>query len=608
MAGRAGARWVYGVMAAAGALAAEPPAGPAHLFGRGFDLDRGTDFSVTLGGIPANLPVTVWGPGYLDLDFAIPELQGPARYRRGSSAVDAGAFAIAGAVRRDLAARVDRPLARLELGLAETDRYARLLWAASRPALGATSTQALEATRAGRPWGDPAGSGRFNGAWLLGREDRDLAWQLAVLGTLERGDGGAPSPLRPLPPGLAAADLHLGDGNRTRRLFLGAGLRREGPGTTTRIQGYAGVSALQVWAGCTGFLRDPVRGDQLELLDRRGFLGLEGSRQWRHRGSGRWEHQAGFQARFDHLAAAEIHATQDRVRLQPLLAASAELGHGALSGQSAVALGRWRARAGLRLDTQINRVLGQFPWPAPARTAVSTLLSPSLGLACAAGPDTRFSLSHGKSFRPGDGLRAAAPMARATGTDLSAETRPLGPWVSGVTLYRVDLEAGTVLDPAWNGFWSRGPARHQGLEWHNLARSGNWSCECCLAWNQARFLDAPAGLDQVPGAVGQTGYLAVGWKDGATSARITLRRLGSYPLTEAGPAARREHGLDLELQRDWKDWSFTVTVLNAFGFRRYNQRYCYVSRLPGEPPGGVAGEWARKADPQTLRFKATRRF
>lgn len=219
--------WVAGVLASATPGVAQEraaPVSPAHTFARGFDLDRGSELRVTLGGIPMNLPSTVWGPGYLDSNLWIPELEGPVSYQRGPHAVEEGGFALAGALRKDLVERVERPALTAEYGGAEADRFGRLLWLDSRPARGATFTYALEGTRNARPWDELDPSSKVNAAFRLGREEADRGWNVTLLATQERGDGGAPDPFRPLPESLE--DLHQGDGLRTRRLLLGAGLRQ----------------------------------------------------------------------------------------------------------------------------------------------------------------------------------------------------------------------------------------------------------------------------------------------------------------------------------------------------------------------------------------------
>ena len=49
-------------------------------FLRGFNLDHGTDFSVSVDGVPMNMPSHAHGQGYLDLNSVIPELVDKVEY------------------------------------------------------------------------------------------------------------------------------------------------------------------------------------------------------------------------------------------------------------------------------------------------------------------------------------------------------------------------------------------------------------------------------------------------------------------------------------------------------------------------------------------------
>ena len=74
-------------------------------FVRGFNLDHGTDFAISVGGMPVNLPTHGHGQGYADLNFLIPELVQRARYRKGPYFAEIGDFSSAGGVGRRAAAR-----------------------------------------------------------------------------------------------------------------------------------------------------------------------------------------------------------------------------------------------------------------------------------------------------------------------------------------------------------------------------------------------------------------------------------------------------------------------------------------------------------------------
>ena len=73
-------------------------------FLRGFNLDHGTDFAVTVDGMPVNMPTHGHGQGYADLNFLIPDLVSGVRYRKGPYFADSGDFSLAGSAQSHHAA------------------------------------------------------------------------------------------------------------------------------------------------------------------------------------------------------------------------------------------------------------------------------------------------------------------------------------------------------------------------------------------------------------------------------------------------------------------------------------------------------------------------
>ena len=101
-------------------------------FLRGFNLDHGSDFAMTVAGAPVNMPTHAHSQGYSDLNFLIPELVAGVQYSKGPYFADQGDFATAGAGNINYATTLDRPLVHVETG---TYDFARGLFAAS-PKLG----------------------------------------------------------------------------------------------------------------------------------------------------------------------------------------------------------------------------------------------------------------------------------------------------------------------------------------------------------------------------------------------------------------------------------------------------------------------------------------
>src|SRR5262245_66237008 len=65
---------------------------------RGFDSDHGTDFQVSIDGIPVNMPSHAHGQGYADLHWLIPETIDRVEIFKGSYFPHLGHFARSGAI------------------------------------------------------------------------------------------------------------------------------------------------------------------------------------------------------------------------------------------------------------------------------------------------------------------------------------------------------------------------------------------------------------------------------------------------------------------------------------------------------------------------------
>src|SRR5262249_2890506 len=117
-------------------------------FLRGFNLDHGTDFSVSLDGVPLNLRTHGHGQGYLDLNTITPELIERIDYRKGPYFADVGDFSAAGTAAFQTFQSAPEPF--VEFWGGENDYY-RLVGTES---VGA-SYIAADLTASNGPWVNP---------------------------------------------------------------------------------------------------------------------------------------------------------------------------------------------------------------------------------------------------------------------------------------------------------------------------------------------------------------------------------------------------------------------------------------------------------------------
>ncbi|AMO21426.2 TonB-dependent receptor [Flavobacterium columnare] len=98
-----------------------------QIFVRGIDNDHGTDFSIQMDGIPANMPSHAHGQGYADMHFMIPETIGTVNFFKGPYEASLGDFSVAGAAQFNSKYRLENNIVKLESGLFNTQRVLTML-------------------------------------------------------------------------------------------------------------------------------------------------------------------------------------------------------------------------------------------------------------------------------------------------------------------------------------------------------------------------------------------------------------------------------------------------------------------------------------------------
>lgn len=98
-----------------------------QMFLRGFDVDHGTDVSVSMDGMPVNMVSHAHGQGYADLHFIIPELIDKVDFGKGPYYADKGDFNTAAYVNFQLKQKLDQSQIKLEVGQYNSLRTAALV-------------------------------------------------------------------------------------------------------------------------------------------------------------------------------------------------------------------------------------------------------------------------------------------------------------------------------------------------------------------------------------------------------------------------------------------------------------------------------------------------
>lgn len=583
-------------------------------FLRGFNLDHGTDFATTVGGVPVNMPSHGHGQGYSDLNFLIPELVQRIEYRKGPYFAADGDFASAGSADIVYRTRLDAPFGQLTLG-GNGHRRALLGGSVDTATGGPVLTAALELMRNDGPWTVPEDLRKTNGlVTLAGGNEAGGRWSSTLAGYRAHWTATDQVPQRLIDAGTYDGrpfgrfdSLDPSTGGRTQRSSWATQWQRNAGASVTRASAYAMRYSLDLYSNFTYALERPATGDQFRQRDERSVYGLRASHAFDHDIAGlAARSEFGLNLRHDRVRVG-LYTTQARVvtgitredRVVETLAGG--------WAQTALELQPWlRAVAGLRADALQARVTGLSD-PANSGRARDTQVSPKLALVAGPFAKTEFFVNAGRGFHSNDARGATDPvqpvpaLVPSTGWELGARTEALPGLQSSLALWKLDFDSELVYVGDAGATEAAAGSRRRGVEWNNRWTPVPWFLfDADLAWTHARFDNG----DRIPNAVDRVGSVAAtlsglrGW-----SASVQWRYLGSGALVEDN-SVRSRPSLTTNLRIGWKPLPRVEASLDVFNLtdREVDDiQYFYESQLPGEA-APVADRHLHPAEPRTLRF------
>ncbi|MEM7585530.1 MAG: TonB-dependent receptor, partial [Acidobacteriota bacterium] len=398
-------------------------------FVRGFNLDHGTDFRLTVAGMPVNMPSHGHGQGYADLNFVIPEMVSRMRFAKGTALAEGGDFSAAG--RADIELMDVLPEGFVELSLGEYD-YRRAVFGESFSVGRGTLTTALEVHGNDGPWLRGNDFERVNGYVRYSQGDGVRGWSLTAMAYDASWLSTDQVPQRAIDSGAIDRFGLIDPGPRgdSSRYSLSSDWRWGDDSSTTHLNLYTMTYDLNLISNFTYFLEDPERGDQFQQVDDRSITG--GSLR-HHRmtelGGRSAEWSLGFEVRFDDIDNG-LFRTQNLTRFGTVRSDSIEqLGLGAFGELSVDLSDKVRATLGLRVDSfdaDVDSVLA-----ANTGSADDVQVSPKLALAFGPWNKTEVFVNAGYGFHSNDARGATIridpvngeavtpvdPLVRAFGTE-----------------------------------------------------------------------------------------------------------------------------------------------------------------------------------------------
>jgi hypothetical protein len=592
-------------------------------FVRGFNLDHGTDFSISMDGQPVNFVSHAHGQGYADLNPVIPELVEKLDYWKGPFFGQLGDLSTAGAAKFNFFDALPQGIATLSFG---EHNYIRGLLADTIDLSDGKDksglTYGLEYNDYDGPWDREGNSQRLNGFLKYFKESGPDKFSLTAMGYDGKWDSTDQVPRRAIDSGLISRLGNIDnsvEGNSSRYSLMGA-WDHENTNGHTHADFYVGTYDLDLFSNFTYFLNDPTNGDQFEQVDSRVFGGGEVRREWDFGHNNTFT--LGLQTRHDFIDGVGLYNTRNRARLNTVRVDDVYEGSLGLFATGDYHVNDWfRVQPGLRADGFYFDVNSDNPANSGDKTA--GIISPKLSLIFGPWKDTEIYANAGMGFHSNDargvtisqdpvtGLAAQAvdPLVRTYGYELGVRTEALPNVVSTLALFYLhsDSELIYVGDA---GTSEPGPATQRfGVEWSTYWRPTDWlTIDNELTLAEGKLISV-GSADDIPGAVPITvnAGIAIGKKEGLFGS-LRGRYFGPRPLIEDGSVeSRASFQVNGRLGYRKEDWEVAVDCLNLLGRKDNDIEYYYESRLPGEasPVGDVH---LHPAEPRTFRVSVTRRF
>lgn len=586
---------------------------------RGINLDHGTDFSLTVDGMPVNMPTHAHGQGYNDINFIIPELISGIKYRKGPYSVEDGDFSAIGSAYIDYVKEIPRSFALVTVG---SDGYERGVAGTSFNVYGGKLLLGAEVVHDNGPWTHPD---NFYKANFLARYTTVFGKNSLTIDAMAYyGQWNATNQTanRAVDEGLVPyfGNLDPTDKGSTYRYSLSAQYRRLGRASVTDASVYVIAYGLDLYNDFTYFLENPGTGDQFHQKDRRIILGAKASQTWFNRFWKRdMDNTIGIQTRNDFIYPVELDTT-DATNYELTKARDNVI----QSDLSLYAQNRFQWTKKLR--TVIGFRFEYYHWnvdstiPASQANAASVnqmnsakvnavMPLPKLSIILGPWAKTEFFINGGFGFHSND-IRSVTEkvqsqfnlpqtpvsdaLERAEGAEVGLRTAIIPHLQNELTVWYLHMANEQIFDGDSGTTSPAYPSHRYGVESANYYKPLKWlTVDADLAYSVARFIGDPDGyhIPESPTWVVQGGVAIDDIHGFIASVRADY--FGTRPLIDNGAVttgsstvvnARVGYKFHFNHVKDWRLW---LDVFNVLNNKTQDVEYYYISRLPGEPPSGV---------------------
>jgi len=567
-----------------------------QIFLRGFDIDHGTDVSLSVDGMPVNMVSHAHGQGYADLHFLIPETIENIDFAKGPYYADHGNFTTAGYVDFKTKDKLDQNIFGMEVGQFNTFRTVAAVDLLEKVE-GHNAYVASEFLLTDGPVDSPQNFKRIN---LMGKYTLDLKNQdkFSVLFShfQSKWDASGQIPQRLVDNGTITRFGSVDDtegGNTSRTNFAINHTKIINDHSFLKSNFYYSYYDFELFSNFTFFLDDTINGDQIRQYEQRNIFGLNSTLFQSHSlENADLEMSYGIGLRYDDINDNELAHTANRQTVIERFALG-DVDEANFYGfvNAEFDFGKWLINPSIRVDAFSFDYQDRLT---PTYTSLSeqkAIVSPHLKFVYNPNPTWQLFLKGGKGFHSNDTRVVVARSGEeilpdAYGADLGAVWKPLPRlWVNGA-LWHLYLEQEFVYVGDAGIVEPSGQTRRQGFEFGFRYQLGDYLfLNADVNYTHARAIDEENGADYIPLAPDLTSVGGLSYRHPkGFSGSLRYRYLKDRAANEDNSiVAEGYFVVDMNANYTFKNVTLGVSIENLLDTEWNEAQFATESRLQNEP-------------------------
>ncbi|GAA0729167.1 TonB-dependent receptor [Aquimarina litoralis] len=566
-----------------------------QIFLRGFDVDHGTDVSISVDGIPVNMVSHAHGQGYADLHFIIPETIENIRFGKGAYTADQGNFNTAGYVAFNTKDSFENNQIKVEAGQFNTLRTVGLFnfLGASNQGRG---TVALEYLESDGPFDSPQNFNRINfvGKYTTQLQDTQKITFSASHFT-SRWDASGQIPNRAIVQGLISRFGAIDDtegGNTSRTNFNFTYNKYLGDYSSFRTNVFYSLYDFELYSNFTFFLNDPINGDQIRQKEQRNLFGFNSVFNTKKY----WDQveavfNTGIGLRNDAVKGNELSRTVNRNEtLENVSLGTVNETNAYAFADATIDFGKLKITPAVRLDYFKYTYEDALLTPFQIQSESKAIVAPKLRIEYDPIDNLQLFAKSGIGFHSNDTRvvvtqRGEDVLPKSYGVDAGINWKPFSRVFLNTTFWYLGLEQEFVYVGDEGIVEPSGETRRFGIDFSGRYQVNDWLfLDTDLTYTHARSVDASDGEDFIPLAPKVTAAGGISIESfNNFSGSLRYRYLGDRPATETNSIVAKGYTVvDMSLNYRWKHFDFSLSLENLLDTEWNETQFATESRLANE--------------------------